>query len=221
MEKQKPRGALSQPAGWLAFLAVLLVGALIFGAHDAASALPTARVKGLLAFETVATVMTNPRCLNCHQAERPLQGDVPHAHIPRVERGPDNLGAVGMRCTGCHSQHANNESSGVPGAPSWSLAPLSMLWQGLSHAALCRALKDPAHNGKRDGAALITHMASDKLVGWGWSPGQGRAAVSVPRPELVKAMKTWVGAGMPCPDEVAERAPTDATSAPGKESWSR
>ena len=203
-------------SGWLALAGGTLVLGLLLLARDASSAAPTRRDRGLSAFGTIATVVTSPRCLNCHQAERPLQGDDRHAHIPRVERGPDNLGAVGMRCTACHSLHANTETSGVPGAPAWSLAPLSMLWQGLTPAALCRALKDPARNGKRDGAALITHMASDKLVGWGWNPGQGRTPVGVPRAELVKAMKTWVAAGMPCPDEVVMNLPSDAHGRAGE-----
>jgi hypothetical protein len=199
MRKHRP---VWSESGFLAVLAATLVLGLLFLARDAASAPPTPRAQGLSAFGTIAKVVTNPRCLNCHQAERPLQGDDRHAHIPRVERGPDNLGAVGMRCTACHSLHANNDTSDVPGAPNWSLAPLSMLWQGLTPGALCQALKDPARNGKRDGAALIKHMGQDKLVGWGWNPGTGRTPVDVPRAELVKAMKTWVGAGMPCPDEV-------------------
>jgi len=220
MRKHRPLRPSVNPSGWLALLAVALVVALLLVSRDASSAPPTSRANGLSAFGTIAIVVTNPRCLNCHQADRPLQGDDRHAHIPRVERGPDNLGAVGMRCTGCHSLHANNDSSDVPGAPNWSLAPLSMLWQGLSPGALCQALKDPARNGKRNGAALMEHMGKDKLVGWGWNPGQGRAPVPVPRSELVKAMKTWVAAGMPCPDEVVMNLPSDAAGALGKEPWS-
>lgn len=216
MDTQAGEGSLMHRTGGVALFGLTLVGVLLVTV-DAGGEPPASHAKGLAAFATVASVLTGPRCLNCHQAERPLQGDSAHAHIPRVERGPDGQGAIGMRCSACHSARANNESSGVPGAPSWSLAPLSMLWQGLSPGALCQALKDPTRNGKRDGSSLITHIASDPLVGWGWNPGAGRTPVPVPRPELVKAMKTWVDEGMPCPVEVTMKPRTDEATTAGKE----
>ena len=35
-------------------------------------------------------------------------------------------------------------------------------------------LKDPAKNGKRSLEEITTHMGTDKLVLWGWDPGDGR-----------------------------------------------
>ena len=88
-----------------------------------------------------------------------------------------------------------------PGAPNWHLPPpdQKMVFIGLSSGDLCRTIKDPKKNGGRDFAALDHHIAEDKLVLWGWSPGTGRAAVSVPHDEFVAAFRTWVAAGAPCP----------------------
>lgn len=154
---------------------------------------------GLQAWEQIRTVLQHPRCLNCHQSDVPLQGDERRLHIPLVHRGKDNLGDVGMRCTNCHNKSGNNDTSGTPGAPPWSLAPLSMLWQGLSNGDLCRMLKDPARNGKRDGHMLLEHMESEPLVLWAWTPGTGRSAPPVDHEHFVEQMKVWISAGMPCP----------------------
>lgn len=156
--------------------------------------------EGLSAFQTIATVLRHPRCLNCHQESSPLQGDDPHPHVPKVTRGPDNHGVIGMRCGACHSQTGNNPNSGVPGAPHWQLAPASMKWQGLSDKELCQMFKDPARNGGKDGAALVEHMENDPLVAWGWNPGSDRESVSVSRAETVMLMEVWVADGMPCPE---------------------
>lgn len=119
--------------------------------------------------------------------------------MPLVVRGEDNLGVTGMRCTNCHSETGNNPTSGVPGAPHWSLAPLAMNWQGLTSADICRQLRDPARNGSRNAEKLIEHIANDPLVGWGWNPGSGREAVPMPRAQLVEHMKIWTAGGSECP----------------------
>lgn len=157
-------------------------------------------------FAPIAEVARSPRCLNCHQPERPLQGEDGHPHRLNVQRGPDNLGAVGMRCTACHGA-ANHAASAVPGAPHWSLAPISMDWSRLDAPALCRQLTDRDRNGDRDGAALIAHMAEDPLVQWAWSPGHRadgshRAPPTITQAAFHRAVRAWVAAGMPCPAPV-------------------
>lgn len=150
-------------------------------------------------FAPIAAVLRHPRCLNCHpRDDRPRQGDDGHIHLQNVTRGPDDLGFVNLRCTACHRDE-NNEYSGVPGAPTWHLAPLSMGWAGLDDADLCVTLKDRKKNGGKDVAALVEHMAADKLVLWGWSPGAKRAPVSTPHAEFVKQLKAWQAADAPCP----------------------
>jgi hypothetical protein len=150
-------------------------------------------------FAPVAAVLNHPRCMNCHpRDDRPRQGDDRHHHLQNVVRGEDNLGFVNARCTACHRDE-NNGYSGVPGAPNWHLAPLSMGWQGLNDAELCATLKDESKNGGKNIAALVAHMANDQLVLWGWAPGGSRAPVSTPHPQFVTELKAWAAAGAPCP----------------------
>ena len=137
--------------------------------------------------------------MNCHpRDDRPRQGDDRHQHLQNVVRGQDNLGFVNARCTACHRDE-NNGYSGVPGAPNWHLAPLSMGWQGLNDAELCATLKDESKNGGKNIAALVAHMSNDKLVLWGWAPGGRREPVSTPHPQFVTELKAWAAAGAPCP----------------------
>ena len=150
-------------------------------------------------FAPVAVVLRHPRCMNCHpRDDRPRQGDDRHKHQQNVVRGDDDLGFVNARCTACHRDE-NNKFSGVPGAPTWHVAPLSMGWQGLNDAELCTTLKDKTKNGGKDIAALVEHMDKDKLVLWGWDPGGGRTPVSTPHDQFVIQLKAWATAGAPCP----------------------
>ena len=154
-------------------------------------------------FAPVAAVLRHPRCMNCHpRDDRPRQGDDRHKHLQNIVRGADDMGFVNARCAACHRDE-NNEHSGVPGAPAWHLAPLSMGWQGLNDAELCATLIDTNRNGGKDIAALVEHMNKDKVVLWGWDPGGKRAPVSTPHPEFVTQLKAWAAAGAPCPSASA------------------
>src|SRR5687767_9046436 len=87
---------------------------------------------GEAAWEAVYSVLTHPRCLNCHTATNyPQQGDERRRHFANVVRGPEGHGVAGLNCVGCH-QESNADATGVPGAPGWHLAPLSMQWQDTS-----------------------------------------------------------------------------------------
>ncbi len=166
---------------------------------------------GVAAWQKVYTVLIHPRCLNCHTSTNfPQQGDDRHRHLFNVVRGAGGHGVSGMRCATCH-QDANADSTGVPGAADWHLAPLSMAWQDrsgkpLSSAAVARQVADRARNGGLDGPELIAHMQNADLVKWAWHPGRRRdgRARSVPpltHEQLVTATRTWVEAGMPVPPE--------------------
>jgi len=115
-----------------------------------------------------------------------------------VQRGADDRGMAVMRCTMCHQQH-NNDLAGVPGAPGWHLPPRSMGWQGLDKGELCRTLLDRRKNGGRSVEALVTHMTTDHLVLWAWSPGAGRSLPPLTADEFKRALETWAKAGAPCP----------------------
>jgi hypothetical protein len=166
---------------------------------------PPSEQEGLAAFEKVRAVLQHPRCQNCHiPGDAPLQFDAGRTHAQNVLRGPDGKGSPALACATCHGVANPPASYGAhmpPGAPNWHLPPpdQKMVFIGLSSGDLCRTIKDPKKNGGRDFAALDHHVAEDKLVLWGWSPGTGRAPVSVPHAEFVAAFRAWVAAGAPCP----------------------
>src|ERR1700740_3864619 len=82
--------------------------------------------EGLAAWQQVYSVLTSPRCINCHTAtSHPQQGDDRHRHFANVLRGPEGKGVPALQCVTCH-QESNADSTGVPGAQGWHLAPLSM-----------------------------------------------------------------------------------------------
>jgi hypothetical protein len=148
------------------------------------------------------TVFNSPRCRNCHPAgDAPLQGDDSHVHIQNVKRGTDGHGLYGMRCNTCH-QLANTPGDNMPpGNPKWGLPPanMKMVIVGETPGQFCRQLRDPAQNGGRTLAQIITHISSDDLVGWAWNPGDGRALPPLTRPEFANAVREWVKNGAACP----------------------
>jgi cytochrome c5 len=148
------------------------------------------------------TVFNSPRCRNCHPAgDAPLQGDDSHVHIQNVKRGPDGHGLYGMKCNTCH-QLANTPGDNMPpGNPKWGLPPpnMKMVIVGETPGQFCRQLKDPAQNGGRTLAQIITHVSSDDLVGWAWNPGDGRALPPLTRPDFANAVREWVNNGAACP----------------------
>ena len=148
-------------------------------------------------FDPVIEVLRSPRCMNCHTNQPfPRQTDAETRHAQNVSRGHDDRGVVAMTCDSCHG--ASNFGR-VPGAPNWHLAPLSMGWEGLTDAQVCRNIKDPAHNGRRTGSAVIEHMRTDPLVLWAWNPGADRKPPGMPHERFVAALEAWLAAGMSCP----------------------
>ena len=152
-------------------------------------------------FDPIASVVTHPRCINCHQDESPVQTDEKIRHRPLVVRGADDHGAPTQPCQTCHQQ-TNTADGFVPGVTNWRLAPLSMLWEGKTKAQICEQMKDPARNGgRRGGEDVIEHMKTDPLVLWAWAPGAGRTTPPLSHQKFVEALEGWVSAGMPCPKD--------------------
>jgi len=183
--------------------------AFLSGARVEARRVADKRAEGLAAWEQVYTVLTHPRCINCHTATNyPQQGDERRRHFANVVRGPDGRGVPALNCAGCH-QKANADSTGVPGGPDWHLAPLSMRWQDendrpLPSAAVCQQVTDPKRNGQMSAQALLKHNAEAELVLWAWEPGRRpdgseRATPPLTHAEFVAATRRWVEAGTPCP----------------------
>lgn len=200
----RPRASRMQRA------AVLVVTVLMWSSSHMAAAqggTPTEASKqaGLAAWQQMYSVLTNPRCINCHTAtDYPEQGDDRHRHLFNVVRGPGGKGVPGLNCATCH-QGANADSTGVPGAYNWHLAPLSMRWQDgndkiLPSADICRSVSDQS----KEGLDIVHHHQQEPLVLWAFEPGRRRDGTARARPpltheEFVSATRTWVEAGMPCP----------------------
>jgi hypothetical protein len=158
--------------------------------------------KSLRAFREVASVLTSPRCLNCHVADDgPLQGDDNHPHPMNVKRGSDGKGSAAVHCFACHQSENARALHGPPGAPDWQLPPpkTPMAWKGLSTGELCRTLKDPAKNGNRSLQDLMGHM-NTSLVRWAWNPGPGRTLPPLSHDEFVSRLKEWIDTGAACPN---------------------
>jgi len=137
--------------------------------------------------------------------DRPLQGEDSHHHNFGVERGPDNHGVAALKCSSCH-QAENNNYSGVPGAPEWSLAPLAMQWEGLSRVEIARSILDPKRNGGRTLDETVHHLTEHELVLWAWEPGvddegNPREKPPVTKEDYIAAVKAWAAAGAPIPTE--------------------
>lgn len=179
----------------LASLTLLMLGGGGWAQNRGAS-----ESESIAAWDKLVGVLQHPRCLNCHQRDRPLQGDGRRIHIPPVVRGKDDLGAGTMRCYNCHNDSGNNAMAGVPGAHHWKLAPVSMLWEGLSSAELCRMLKNPELNRQPKPETLVEHAESEKLVLWGWDPGARRQPIPISHKEFVDLVKVWVSGGTACPN---------------------
>src|SRR5712692_7369810 len=112
-----------------AWSALTLAGAARQDASQKSKAGASTRAGGLAAWQQVYSVLTHPRCINCHTATNyPQQGDDRHPHLFNVVRGQTGMGVPAFTCATCH-QRANADATGVPGAPGWHLAPLSMQWQ--------------------------------------------------------------------------------------------
>ena len=158
--------------------------------------------KSFRAFREVASVLTSPRCLNCHVPDDgPLQGDDNHPHFMNVKRGADGKGSAALRCFACHQAENTAVLHGPPGALDWQLPPpkTPMAWKGLSTGELCRTLKDPEKNGNRSLQDLIVHMDTS-LVRWAWNPGPGRTLPPLSHDEFVSRLKEWIDTGAACPN---------------------
>jgi hypothetical protein len=167
------------------------------------------RADGLMAWQQLYSVLTHSRCINCHTATNyPQQGDDRHRHFANVVRGPAGKGVPALQCVTCH-QEANADSTGVPGAHDWHLAPLSMKWQDLndkilSSAEVCKAVTDRSKNNNLDGAGLLKHHAEEPLVLWAFQPsrridGSMRTLPPLTHEQFVEATRKWVEVGTPCP----------------------
>lgn len=200
----KAKNSLRRVTPALVGLLALLLFFLAVGERRHVFAQASNDADSIRAFSAVASVLTSPRCLNCHVPnEGPLQGDDNHSHTMNVKRGPDGRGTPAMRCTNCHQDTNSRYLHAPPGRPDWRLPPPSMplVWKGLSIAGICRSLKNPATNGGMSTAQLIEHVTHDPFVNWAWNPGPGRSLPPISHDEFVARFTEWVQTGASCPNE--------------------
>jgi hypothetical protein len=189
--------------GWVAmlFVAAMLTLPSIGAKGKSNTASAAATGDGSL-FTAFVPVLRHPRCMNCHsQGNFPRQGDDGHPHYMNVLRGREGHGVTAEKCTTCHQDSNLAGAHLPPGAPNWGLPPAAtpMIWQGLTDGQICRSLKNPKQNKNRSLDQLVEHLTEDKLVMWGWNPGEGRTPVPMPHEEFSAKIKQWQAAGAPCP----------------------
>jgi mono/diheme cytochrome c family protein len=155
------------------------------------------------AFREAYKVLMHPRCMNCHPiGDVPLQGDDSRLHVQNVKRGPDGKGKYALKCANCH-QEANLPGANMPpGNPNWHLPPpeMRMVFQGKTPGELARQLKDPKVNGGKTLEQILHHVGEDRLVLWGWDPGDGRTKPPLSHAEFVRKMREWVEKGAAVPE---------------------
>src|SRR5260370_33813796 len=84
---------------------------------------PPSRSEGLSAWQQVYSVLTHPRCINCHTAGNyPQQGDDRHRHLFNVVRGPAGKSVPALQCVTLH-QDGNADNTRVPGRHDLHLPP--------------------------------------------------------------------------------------------------
>jgi mono/diheme cytochrome c family protein len=150
-------------------------------------------------WQTIASVLKHPRCINCHGIDFPRQGDDGHPHEQRVVRGEHDDGAPTLHCAACH-QTTNSLDGRVPGAPGWEMAHKGQQWETLDDAALCALLKNSVENGgwTIEGSHSLRAHIDAPLVRWAWKPGD-RTRPPVAYDMFVSAVTNWIAAGAPCP----------------------
>jgi hypothetical protein len=155
------------------------------------------------AFLSVIPVLKHPRCLNCHATgDYPRQGDDAHIHTQNVRRSLDGHGKYGQKCSTCHQEQNVAGLNMPPGAPNWHLPPAAtpMIWEGRTPGQICRQIKDPKQNGGKSIAQIVEHVSADKLVMWGWNPGEGRSLPPQSHDEFAGKFQEWARYGAACPD---------------------
>jgi hypothetical protein len=174
-----------------------------FADREAEAVVQKNNVRAREAFLSIIPVLKHPRCLNCHSTgDYPRQGDDGHTHAMNVRRGSDGHGKYGQKCSTCHQEYNVAGLNMPPGAPNWHLPPpdMPMIWEGRTPGQICRQIKDPKQNGGKTIAQIVEHMTSDKLVLWGWEPGEGRTLPPMGHDEFSRKVVEWSRYGAACPE---------------------
>ena len=183
---------------WLGLITMALVVT-----SSARTALQRDDARAREAFLSIVPVLKHPRCLNCHaNGDFPRQGDDSHPHAQNVKRGPLGQGVTSQKCSTCHQTENIAGLNMPPGAPNWHLPPPSMpmIWEGKTPAQICAQIKDPKQNNGKTLAQIVEHVTADKLVLWGWNPGEGRTLPPLSHEDFAAKFQDWAKFGAACPN---------------------
>jgi hypothetical protein len=187
----------------VAFVSLLTISVgLVIRASSTNALVQRNDARARAAFLAIVPVLKHPRCLNCHaNGDFPRQGDDSHPHAQNVKRGSDGHGKFSQKCSACHQEQNVAGLNMPPGAPGWHLPPANvpMIWEGKTPAQICQQLKDPRQNNGKTVAQIVEHVTSDKLVLWGWNPGEGRTPPPMSHSEFAAKFSEWANAGAACP----------------------
>jgi hypothetical protein len=191
----------------LLLLAAALASAATLSVRPDAAAVAQPAVKddagARAAFRDVYKVLMHPRCMNCHPSgDSPLQGDDSHVHMQNVKRGEDGKGKYALKCANCHQDTNLPAANMPPGNPTWHLPrkDMPLVFQGKTSRELADQLKDPRRNGGKTLEQLVEHVTNDKLVQWGWEPGDGRTKPPLSHEDFVKKFREWMEKGGASPE---------------------
>ena len=154
MARLKSHGRMKTPALVIVVAGIFIVLAGLLSCLNRATADNQDSAGAQKAFTEAADVLFHPRCMNCHPSgDAPTIRDDSQPHMFNVKRGPEGKGAGAMNCTLCHGEA--NKPGGAPGVANWHMPPenMPMVFQGRTPGELCRQLKDPKHEWRKDGRA--------------------------------------------------------------------
>ena len=161
---------------------------------------------GTAAWAHIHEVLSHPRCANCHVGpdnvpiwSGPSYGPKPRPHGMNINAGTSRIGAEYIFCSACHASQNSQLPHGPPGAPNWSLPPVSMQWFAKSSAEICAQIKGETNDDSAL-AKIVEHVSHEPLVQWGWAPGPGREPAPYSPAQVAGFLKQWHAAGAPCPE---------------------
>src|SRR5713226_2914856 len=176
----------------------LILSVVAAGTISTSAVIEKDDAKARAAFLAIIPVLKHPRCLNCHATgDFPRQGDDNHVHTQNVRRGLDGHGKYSEKCSACHQEQNVAGLNTPPGAPNWHLPPanMPMIWEGKTPGQICQQIKDSKQNNGKSVAQIIEHVTADKLVMWGWNPGEGRTPPPLSHEEFAAKFQEWARYG--------------------------
>jgi hypothetical protein len=152
---------------------------------------------GLSEWRKIESVLTHPRCMNCHtMTGYPTQGDERQPHPVQKLPDADDGQTAAAPCDTCHT-------------PGWQMPPQTLAWENepgkpAPGAAICATLTRGPDGAEPDYERIIEYAQLASVVLWAWEPGKrpdgaDRSLPPISHEDFVDALKRWISAGAPCP----------------------